>query len=66
MEPPGPVSRVTCLKREPGQMVNFIHEKISEYIESSQPAFTILDQPIKRVDPPPYNRNLSRPAHWAR
>ena len=48
MEPAAPVSRAARLVRQPEKMVNFIHE-ISDYMETSQPAFTIFDHPDKQA-----------------
>ena len=52
--------------RQPGQMLNFIHKKISEYMKPSHPTFIFLGQPGKWVGPPPYNRNPGGPAHQVR
>ena len=43
MEPDAPVNRTANFNfvRQPGKIVNFICEKISDYMESSQPNLTI-------------------------
>ena len=52
MEPAGPASRTARLVTQSRKMANFIRE-ISNYMEPSQPAFTILGQPDKQADPLP-------------
>ena len=62
MEPAGPASRTARLVTQSRKMANFIRE-ISNYMEPSQPVFTILGQPDKQADPLPYNSNPGRPTH---
>ena len=63
MDQVGLVSGKTCLVRQPGKMVNFIHEKISDYMELSQLALNAFSQSGKPDDPLPNNRNLCGPVH---
>ena len=54
MEQAGQISGTAHLTAQPGKMINFIHEEISDHMELNGPAFTInliailVDQPIER------------------
>ena len=63
MDQVDPVGGKTCLVRQPGKMVNFIREKISDYMELSQLALAAFCQSGQPDDPLQNNRNLCGPVH---
>ena len=63
MDQVGPVSGKACLVRQPGRMVKFIPEKISDYMELRQLALNAFSQSGKPDDLLPNNRNLCGPVH---
>ena len=62
MERAGQVNGTVHLTEKPRIMINFICEKLSGYVEPSQPAFTIPCQLGKGAGPFQHNCDSGRPA----